>query len=102
MSCYVDIKDGDNNTPLMMCSRNGHLDCVKLLIDVSTFFIYKSEGGWLKRAHLTNTHSQGFFVNMSPPGVKPVLPSWNVVTASPPSRTSYFQPTEVFLFFTFI
>jgi len=33
MSCYVDIKDGDNNTPLMMCSRNGHLDCVKLLID---------------------------------------------------------------------
>jgi len=49
------------------------------------------------RAHLANTHSQGFsqgflsgFINMSPPGVEPVLPSWkvSVVTDSPPSTTS--------------
>ena len=48
------------------------------------------------RAHLANTHSQGFFkvflwvfVNMSLPGVELVLPSWKVgvVTASPPSKT---------------
>ena len=63
---------------------------------VSFIFIYKCEGGCLKRAHLTNTHSQDFFQsffegfkNMSPPGVEAVLPSWKVgvVTASPPSRT---------------
>ena len=53
----------------------------------TNIYIYKCEGGCLKRAHLTNTHSQGFF--MSPPGVEPVLPSWKIgaVTAWPPSRS---------------
>ena len=48
----------------------------------------------------SNTHSQGFFkvflrgfINVSPPGVELVLPSWKVVTASPPSRT--FSPPGV-------
>ena len=60
------------------------------------FYVYKCEGGCLKRAHLANTHSQGVFQgfsqgfrNMSLPGVEPVLPIWKVgvVTASPSSRT---------------
>ena len=56
-------------------------------------YIYKYEGGCLKRAHFVNTHSQGFFsgffVNMFLPGVEAVIPSWKVgvVTTSPPSRT---------------
>ena len=60
--------------------------------DVYFIYIYKCEGGCLKRAHLASTHSQGFFVNMSPLGVEPVLSSWkvDVVTASPPSRTLFF------------
>ena len=62
------------------------------------FYVFECEGGCLKRAHLDNTHSQGFFkgfsegfLNMSPPGVEPALSSWKVgvVTASPPSRAKY-------------
>ena len=30
-------------------------------INLVYFYIYKCEGGCLKRAHLANTHSQGFF-----------------------------------------
>ena len=56
--------------------------------------------GCLKRVRLANTHSQGFFqgfsqgfIDVSPPGVESVLPSWKVgvVSTSPPSRTfKYF------------
>ena len=41
----------------------------KFSFKINFFFlyIYKNKGGCLKRAHLANTHSQGFFINISPP-----------------------------------
>ena len=54
-----------------------------------TSFINAKEGAL--GGHTLLTHSQGFFVNMSPLGVEPVLSNWKVstVTTSPPSRTIF-------------
>ena len=58
----------------------------------TNIYYSKYEGGCLKRAHLANTNSQGFYqgfsqgLNTSPPGIEPVLSSWKVVTALPRSR----------------
>ena len=72
------------------------------------FYIHKYEGECLKRAHLANTHSQGFFQGvslgfyMSPLGVEPVLPNWKVVvvTASPPSRKLLNCYNELIIYLT--
>ena len=45
-SGVIEYKDGDGWTALMYASINGHIDVVKILIDMGANVNNKNEGGW--------------------------------------------------------